>query len=466
MSTAETKPTIGLPRSKRTLLIIGVLLMAAGFTFSGYGSSIAAPTKLAEIDGTEFYALSNALSTMGMMLSLPLVGWLSGRFGPKAVALFGIFFQLIARVIAVLSPSPVLFIISMTLSQIGAGLYLSLSYTFISNIVPPGARTKYFGLITTCNALGALAGPLMVGQAVDWGYASLGFVLYAPLSVAAVILIMLLYPKAPKSGEARPGFDLGGILLMVTGICCVVLWLSLGGKAFDWISPVSLALVLCGAGALWFLGRYEKKQKHPSVPLHMFKKKRFTTAFLCMSLMTSYGTCAAGFCIFYTQQIMQVSSKLSATVTMPQTIVQAILGIVIGRVLAKNFAGKFRYFAVAAPLLTAAATFLMFTLTPGSSMLVIYAATTLGGMGMSIAQTAFTPFFQTELEPEQYAEAQGMYSFGSNGGSCIFSALAGVLLNAHLTYNHIFLVAFLFNMVALVIGLIGFKLPRPERAVS
>jgi len=93
-------------------------------------------------------------------------------------------------------------------------------------------------------------------------------------------------------------------------------------------------------------------------------------------------------------------------------------------------------------------------------MLTIYTATVFGGIAVAIAQTAFTPFFQIDLEPREYAAAQGMFTFASNSGLCIFSALAGVLLNLNLTYNYVFLLACLFNTSAVIIGFARFRLPQ------
>lgn len=449
--------------AKKKVLLIAVLMMAAGFSFSGYGGSIATPTRLAQIGGSEYYALNNALSTMAMMLALPMVGKLSEIFGCKAIALTGMGFQLIMRFGAMVAPTPVLFIAASTLSNLGAGLYVSLAHTIISGIIPQASRSKYFGYIATCNALGALSGPLAVGQLVDWGQAVIGFIAHAPLVILSGILIFVTYPSTKGVNRIKTKFDFAGVLMLVAGVSAFVLWISLGGKAFAWFSLPSVIVLLVGAVSIVLLIWYENRQANPSVPIFMFRKKRFTTAFLCMALVASYSTTAAGFLIFYAQQIMQVSPQLSSTVTMPQTIVQAICGVLIGRVLAKNFTRRFRPFALVSLVLVVIATFVLYTLTPNSPMLVIYASTILGGIAMSICQTSYTPFMQTELKPSEYASAQGMYSFGSTGGSCIFSALAGALLNMGLTYNSIFLMATGFCLVALVIGLFGFRFSQSEK---
>mgnify|MGYP003105628106 CR=1 FL=1 len=81
------------------LLVIGVLLMSITSQAANYGNNLVLPSKLDYFNITNLYSLFATLSGMGMMISLPLVGMLSGKFGVKRVALSGMILQFVIRFI-------------------------------------------------------------------------------------------------------------------------------------------------------------------------------------------------------------------------------------------------------------------------------------------------------------------------------------------------------------------------------
>jgi len=70
------------------------------------------------------------------------------------------------------------------------------------------------------------------------------------------------------------------------------------------------------------------------------------------------------------------------------------------------------------------------------------------------------------LKPEEYSAGQGMYSFGSTGGACIFGAIAGAVINLGFGFNKVFLVATVLCAFGLVIALIGFRFTKEEIEAS
>ena len=88
--------------------------------------------------------------------------------------------------------------------------------------------------------------------------------------------------------------------------------------------------------------KVEMKAENPSVPIQMFKKKRFAYTFCVQMLMVVYSTCITAYVVVYVQSVMHGSALASSNVTMPQTIVQAILGFFVGGLIGKNFKKRFR----------------------------------------------------------------------------------------------------------------------------
>lgn len=457
----NTAPEPVLKPARKKLYILAILLIVTTSMASSYGGNVVLPNKLVAIGAMDYYPVCTALQSMGMMLALPLVGVFCGRFGTKAVVLFGLALQFATRLAAIYLTNIPLFLVVWMASGISGGLYLSAPYAMISELVSAGDRPRYFGYIASFNALGALIGPFWTGVVQDSSFAQWALISYIPLAIVPLVVLFCLYPNRKRPTGKR--FDFMGIVLLVLAVCCMVLWLSLGGKLFARLSALGIAILVAGVASLVGLVLYERRQENPSVPVGMFRKKRFTAVFLVQCFITAYGSCAAAFGIVYVQQVMQGSALASATVTMPQTIVQAILGLFIGAFVGKAFAKRFRPLALVCLSTYVAALLLLFSLRPDSSMLVIYVATAVGGVGQAISQSVFTPFFQTELAPEEFGAAQGMASFSSTGGSCIFKAICAAAMNGGMRLNQVFLLAAGYCAVALIIGLIAFRLPSEDR---
>lgn len=445
---------------KKVFMIIAVLLLMTTAMMANYGGSIVLPSKLTELGGMNFYSVISAINSMGMMLALPMVGILCSKFGVKMVTLAGVILQFVARLVLMRVTGVFAFGVLWTLVGFFTGLYISAPYAIMGAIVSPEERPKFYGLLATFSATGALAGPALTGFVIDKFSTNLGLVAYVVFAIIPFVGLALFYPnlKRPSSGK----FDFFGLFLLVLSICGVVLWLSLGGKSFSFVSPVGLVLLIGGLICAALLIAVERKHSNPSVPIYMFKKKRFRYTFLVQMLLVAYSTCVAAYGIVFVTTVMQGSALVSSTVTMPQTIVQLILGVSVGTYVSKAFKKRFPTMGKLALVLYTVALLLLFTLKPTSSMIIIYIATGLGGIGQAISQSSFAAFFQTELNQEEFPAAQGMYQFASSGGATIFTGICGAALNAGFTLNHVFLLGAFFTGAATIIAFIGFRFSKEE----
>ena len=454
---------IGLSISRvKRLQIASALILAVGAMASSFGIGVVIPVKLELMQSESYYALNTTLSTMGMMLILPMIGTLSEKLGMKNIAAIGVLLQLLARIGSIPVQTPMIFIFLQFIGNVGCGMYMTLPYSLISSLVQEKERTKYFGLIAAGNAAGALIGPTLAGYLVGSGHMGPAFLVYAPLSLLAVVGLFLFYPGTQMNTEKREKFDFTGLALLFISIGSLVLLLNMAGKQFAWISLESALLLACFCITFVLLIRLELRHPNPSVPIGMFRKSRFRTSFVCITLISAYNVCIAGFAIIFVQQVMGLSAQTSSTVTIPQTMTQAVVGVAAGRIIGGHFIKRLRPAALLTLVLPVAAALLLFSMGQHSSMLILYTASALGGISLATAQCAFIPFFQSQLSGEEYTAAQGMYTFGGVGGSCIFSAIAGSMLNAGLTYNHIFLLAAALCFAAFAYGYFGFRISGEE----
>lgn len=443
--------------SKKAYMVLALLLTMIACNASSYGNNVALPRLLVQMDAMDYYAVYAAIASMGMMTALPLTGSLSARFGTKNIILFGFAAQFVTRLLMMFTTNILIFGVLYTLAGFFLGLYMAAPYSIMAEVVTPEERPKFFGYVAAASAAGALIGPYMTGLVVDHISAGTGLICYVIFAVIPVIIFCTLYPNRKR--PVGP-FDFPGLLLLAVFVLCLVMWLSLGGKLFAYTSAPGIILPVAAAVSFFLLLKQEKRVKSPAVPIQVFAKKRFRYTFVIQALIVSYATCIGAYGIVYAQQIMGFDATVSSTITMPQTIVQFLLGLFVGAFVGKEFRRRFRPAGLLAIIAYLAGLAIFYTLTPQTSLFIVYLATGIGGIGQAITQSCYAAFFQTEMTPEEIPPAQGMYQFASTGGSTIFTALCGAAMNQGLSLNQVFLIGSVFVGVALILGFIGFRFPE------
>ena len=459
---AEQKAAVfvELSEGRKKLMLTAAMLMSCAYMVAAYANGTAVATQLQAINGYHLFPAASALQPMGMMITISMAGKLGDTMGRKPVAIAGIILHMIFQLMLGFLTNPIMFVGAYTMVGVAAGLYLSLSYAFISDVSLPMERSKYFGYLATFNAIGCLAGPFVAGRLMQAGLTAASFYFYIPVSLISLVIILTVYPNKKANLSAGAKFDFLGLGYLVMSIAGIVLWLSLGGNYFGRFDIVGILLLAAMALFGVLLVRRELNIANPAVPLAIFRKKRFTVAFLCQFFYGAYATCALAYTIVHAIFTMGIDPGIASYVTMPQTIVQAVTGMFIGKWMAQKFAPRIRITALLAFGCTSVG-LLIFGMTKAASPFsLLCVATAIGGFGYACGQTCLTPFFQTELEPREFGAAQGMFMFASSGASCIFSAIAAALLGAGLSYNTVFFAGLAFTMAAFVIALVGFKIPE------
>lgn len=442
----------------KMLYLAAILIMCTGTQFFSYGGNTAIGPLLTAMDSYHFYALTAALGSAGTMIALPAVGAIGNKIGRRNVIFAGVGIMLIARLAIQFSLGFGVYylMVFQALGSFGAGLIMSAPYAMVAQVFDRQSSMKYYGLIATFNAIGALCGPLLAGLLVDQGKMTLAFLTWIPFFVFSLVIILLAYPNTRKTQAAH--FDVLGLVYLAVMVSCLVLWLGLSGSLFPWISAglVLPAIVIVCAILLY---RHSGRVNNPTVPLYMFRYPRFCTAFFSNMLLVTFSTCASGYVLIYILYTMNRSATLGSTSTMPSTIMIMICGLFMGRILAKNFIRNIRIMMIISALCILSALLCFSILNADSSMLLVWTGSALGGIGNSIAQTCLTPFFQYGLPQEEFTSAQGMYSFSATCGATIFVAVVGVLVGLAGTVKVVFYTAAIlaFINVLLVLARVRIK---------
>ena len=116
----------------------------------------------------------------------------------------------------------------------------------LSDLVSPRERGRYAGYLGAVFGLGTVAGPLIGGVVTD----SLGwrwcFYIGVPFAIAAFIVLQRTLHLPRRRREAK--IDYVGATLIAGGVSSLLIWVSLAGQQYDWVSWQTRVLVALGAG--------------------------------------------------------------------------------------------------------------------------------------------------------------------------------------------------------------------------
>ncbi|RAK51582.1 MFS transporter [Phenylobacterium deserti] len=222
------------------------------------------------------FAVSNAIS-------LPLTGWLMGRYGVVktfvgATALFTVASFLCG--IAWNLESLILFRI---LQGAVSGPMIPGSQALLIMIFPPNKRGTALAIWSMTTLVAPICGPILGGYISDnytWPWI---FLINVPVGIACTVLCWRNMASRETPTRRIP-VDKVGFALLVLWVGSLQLMLDTG-KEVDWFSSPAIvveALIAAIGFVAWLI--WELNEKHPIVDLSLFKRRDFTLATIAMCL--------------------------------------------------------------------------------------------------------------------------------------------------------------------------------------
>lgn len=254
--------------------------------------------------------------TLGLAISLPIVGKLSDRYGRKKlfiieIALFGIGSTLVA-----LSPSFGFYLTARFIQALGGGGIFIIGNSHILSTVEQSKQAKYLGLLGAMNGVAAVLGPNIGSLLLDLtGNWHILFLINVPI---AIVLFFLALRKLKESADPSPGrLDLIGTIILSFAILSIMYGLTNIDIDF-WASFKQLEVSgFIGAGVVLFiiLFIYEtalerKENGDPILPVHLIKQPRFLVVLLIGALS---GGILAGmiFIPAFTENVLGITAEKS-----------------------------------------------------------------------------------------------------------------------------------------------------------
>ncbi|MER7486517.1 MDR family MFS transporter [Streptomyces sp. NPDC126497] len=409
-------------------------LMAGMFVAILAGTVVAnaLPTIIADLGASQSsYTWVVTSELLAMTATVPLWGKLSDLFNKKLLLQLSLGMFVIGSLLAGFSHGVGLLIFSRVVQGIGAGGLTALAQVVMASIIPPRQLGKYAGIFGAVFAVGTVAGPLVGGVLVDTSW--LGwrwcFFIGVPFALLAIALLQRTLRLPTTRREAR--IDWLGAFLIVAGVCALLIWVSLAGNDFDWVSWQTAALVGGGVLVLAAAVVVETRAPEPVIPLGIFRNRTVTLTTVASLLV---GVAMFGGTVFLSQYF-QVSLGKSPTVaglmSLPMILGLLVSSTVAGQVISST--GKWKRYLVAGAVVMTVGLALLSTIgvdTP-FALLSLYMAVLGVGVGMLMQNLVLAA--QNDVPAAELGAATSVLSFFRSMGGTIGTSVLGAILANRVT---------------------------------
>ncbi|MFC4083303.1 MFS transporter [Amycolatopsis samaneae] len=411
----------------------GLLLALLVAMLSSTIVSNALPTILADLRGTQGeYTWVVTAMLLTSTATTPIWGKLADLFSKKLLYQLAIAIFTLGSVLGGIAQSMPELIAYRALQGIGLGGLQALVQIVIAAMIPPRERGRYSGYIGAVIAVATVAGPLVGGLIVDsplgWRWC---FWVCVPIAVIAFVVLGRTLRLPVIKREVK--IDWFGATLLVGGVALLLVWISLAGKSFAWVSWSTLGYV---GGAVVLLGLAvfaETRAAEPVVPLRLFRNRTFTLAVLGS---LAVGTGMFGASVFlgqYYQLARGFTPTHAGLMTMPMLLGLAISSTVAGQIISRT--GRTKPFMVPGAVFLVAGLFLLSTIDHATNLTLMGGYLALVGIGVGLLMQNLVLVVQNGVGMKDMGAASSVVTFfRSLGGAAGVSAL-GAVLASHVTTN-------------------------------
>ena len=261
-------------------------------------------------------------------ITIPALGWLSGRFGPRNLYLIclGTFtFGLMGSAIAWDWPSLLFFRI---ITGAGGGMIPPLSMAIFYQIFPPEQRGMALGLSLMGWSIGPSIGPLSGGYLLEFASWRVVYLMMLPMSALGLILAGLFLPPLKRPNRRR--LDIYGLVTVGVMVTTFLIGLSQGRREGWDSSYIQMLIAISIAAAIVFV-IIELYHPEPLVELRLFKSPQFIMAIIVMCLTTMAFRSTGPMFPVLMQRILGFEPLLVAWTMLPSQLIYGVCVLSVGR---------------------------------------------------------------------------------------------------------------------------------------
>lgn len=406
--------------------LTGLLLAMFVAMLSSTVVSNALPAIVTDLEGSQTgYTWVVVATMLTMTATTPIWGKLADLFSKKLLVQIALLIYSVGSVVAAIAPSMEVLIGARAFQGLGVGGLTALVQVVIASMVPPRERGRYSGYIGAVFASATVSGPLIGGLVVDSALGWRGtFIIGLPFAAIAFVVLQKTLHLPTIKRDVK--IDYLGATLIMGGISLALIWVSLAGTNFDWVSGTSAALV-GGAIALILAALWvENRVDEPVIPLRLFRDR--TTA-LATVASVMIGVAMFGSTV-YLSQYFQLARGMSPTEAGLMSIAMVggllVSSIVSGRVISNT--GQWKRWLVGGMVFVIVGISLLATIDAATPLMVVGTYMAVMGIGLGATMQNLVLAVQNNTAPEDLGAASSVVAmFRSIGGSAGIAALGAVL---------------------------------------
>nr|WP_107402077.1 MFS transporter [Streptomyces oceani] len=383
--------------------------------------------------GQSAYTWVVTASLLTMTASTPLWGKLADLTSKKLLVQLSLVIFVLASAGAGLAQSSGMLIGFRAIQGLGMGGLTALAQIILAAMIAPRERGRYNGLLGAVFAVATVGGPLLGGvitdaEALGWRWC---FYVAVPFAVVALIVLQktLHLPVVKRAGVK---IDWLGALVFTASVSVLLIWVSLAGKNYDWLSVqtyvmVPAALVL---GLLFVL--VESRAKEPIVPLRLFRNRTITLASLASLFVGVAMFGATVFLIQYFQLARGKSPTVSGLMTIPMIGGLFLSSTVSGWIITRT--GRWKSWLSAGGVLLTAGLGLLGTMAYDTPYWRVAVFMALLGLGIGMMMQNLVLCTQNQVDMRDLGTASSVVAFFRSLGGAIGVSALGAILAERITH--------------------------------
>jgi EmrB/QacA subfamily drug resistance transporter len=388
----------------------------------------ALPQIIGDLGGSQSsYTWVVTSTLLALTVTTPIWGKLADLFDRKLLVQTGLVIYVLGSVLAGLSASTSWLIACRVLQGLGVGGLTALVQIILSDLVSPRERGRYSGYLGAVFGLGTVAGPLLGGvitDALGWRWC---FYVGVPFAVLAFVVLQRTLHLPRRRREVS--IDYAGATLIAAGVSSLLIWVSLAGQQYAWVSwqtavLVALGIALC-AGAV----AVERRVREPLIPLRLFGDR---TVVIAVIASIAVGIAMFGTTVFLSQY-MQIARAKSPTeaglLSIPMVVGLFLASTVVGRLVTRT--GLYKRYMLLGTLLLTAGLGLMGTMDERTNLIEVSAFMLILGAGVGMVMQNLVLVVQNAVRPEDLGSGSSLIAFFRSMGGAIGVSVLGALLAHH-----------------------------------
>jgi EmrB/QacA subfamily drug resistance transporter len=427
---AAAPPTFERITGRRLWLILGALLL--GMLLAALDQTIvstALPTIVGDLHGGSHLAWVVTAYLLSSTVSTPLWGKLGDQYGRKTFFQAAIIIFVIGSALSGFSHTMTELIAFRALQGLGGGGLMVGAQTIIGDVVSPRDRGRYMGLFGAMFAVATVIGPLIGGLCVT--YLSWRWVFYInlPLGILALFVTGAVLPGHLR--RVSHAIDYAGSLLLAGSATSLIIFASLGGISWAWVSVPSIATAVLGTalGVGWL--QAERVAAEPVIPLKLFRVRVFNAASSIGFVMGFAMFGALTFLPLYMQIVKGVSPTASGLRILPLMLGMLGASVTSGRLVTRW--GRYKIFPILGTALMTIGAYLLSLIDASTNGWVLAGYMFVFGVGMGLVMQVLVVAVQNAVSYEDLGVATSSATFfrmiGGSFGTAVFGAIYATVLN-------------------------------------